>query len=273
MSKATIMAWNDSMKALLTYYGGKQKLAPEILPLLPDHHLYCEPFAGGGAVLFAKKPSEIEVMNDTNGELINFYKVVKTQFGKLQKEIRSTLHSRGLHLKARFIYANPDLFSNIERAWAIFIMAHQSYSSILDSTWSCGVKQHTSEKKFQSKKESFVKEYSMRLERVQLECRDALEVIATRDSATTLFYCDPPYFNSNMGHYGGYTRDNFEELLALLSKIKGKFLLSSYPSDLLNKYSRKNKWFTKTIEMNLSVQGAKKNGRKKIEVLTANYSI
>jgi DNA adenine methylase len=76
-----------------------------------------------------------------------------------------------------------------------------------------------------------------------------------------------------MGHYGGYTADNFEELLVLLSKIKGKFLLSSYPSELLKKYCRKHKWFTKTIEMNLSVQGAKKNGRKKIEVLTANYPI
>lgn len=261
------------MKALLTYYGGKQKLVPEILPLLPDHHLYCEAFAGGGAILFSKPPSKIEVINDTNGELINFYKVVKTQFGKLQKEIRATLHSRGQHLKARFIYANPDLFTNIERAWAIYIMAHQSYSSILDSTWSCGMKQNTAEKKFASKKVAFVKTYSDRLEKVQIECRDALEVITTRDSATTLFYLDPPYFNSDMGHYGGYTRDNFEELLVLLSKIKGKFLLSSYPSELLEKYSRKYKWKTKKIEMNLSVQGAKKNGRKKTEVLTANYPI
>lgn len=95
MNKTATAAWIDNMKALLTYYGGKQKLVPQILPLLPEHHLYCEPFCGGGAVLFAKPPSKIEVANDTNGELINFYRVVKTQFVKLQKEIRATLHSRG----------------------------------------------------------------------------------------------------------------------------------------------------------------------------------
>jgi DNA adenine methylase len=62
-------------------------------------------------------------------------------------------------------------------------------------------------------------------------------------------------------------------LLLTLSKIKGKFLLSSYPSEILKEYSRKYKWDMKEIEMNLSVQGAKKNGRRKTEVLTGNYPI
>lgn len=261
------------MKALLTYYGGKQKLVPQILPLIPAHHLYCEPFAGGAAILFAKTPSKIEVINDTNGELINFYKMAKEKFPKLKKEIESSLHSRHLHYKARFIYHQPQLFLPIERAWAIFIMAHQSYSSILDSTWSCGVKDATSEKKFQSKKCDFTKAYATRLERVQIECRNALEVILTRDTANSFFYCDPPYFNSAMGHYGGYTKEHFESLLKVLSGIKGTFLLSSYPSELLAEYTKKYQWHTKVIETNLSVQGAKKNGRRKTEVLTANYPI
>lgn len=261
------------MKALLTYYGGKQKLVPEILPLIPKHHLYCEPFAGGAAILFAKEPSKIEVINDTNGELVNFYRMAKEKFPRLKKEIESSLHSRNLHYKARFIYNQPQLFTDIERAWAIFILAHQSYSSILDSTWSCGVKNATAEKKFQSKKCAFTKEYAKRLERVQIECRNALEVILTRDTPTSFFYCDPPYFNSDMGHYGGYSEEAFRNLLNILSKIEGKFLLSSYPSDILKEYSRKHKWYTKEIETALSVQGAKKNGRRKTEVLTANYPI
>ena len=261
------------MKALLTYYGGKQKLVPVILPLIPTHRLYCEPFFGGGAVFFAKEPSRIEVMNDTSGELINFYRIVKTQFRELKKVIDHTLHSRAVHYKARFIYAMSDLFSEIERAWAIFVMAHQSYSSILDSTWSAGVKDNTSEKKFDSKKKSFLPEYSKRLERVQIEARNALEVILTRDSVDSFFYVDPPYFNSDMGHYGGYSKEHFESLLKILSGIKGKFLLSSYPSELLKNYARKNKWHTKENEMHLSVQGAKKNGRMKTEGLTANYPI
>ncbi len=264
---------DKKMKSLLSYYGGKQKMLPNILPLIPDHRLYCEPFFGGGAVFFTKEKSHIEVINDTNGELINFYRVVKNEFSKLKKEIDASLHSRALHYKARFIYNQPQLFSPVERAWSIYIMAMQSYSSILDSTWSCGVKDNTSEKKFQSKKAAFAQEYAKRLERVQIESRNALEVILTRDNPEAFFYLDPPYIGTACGHYGGYTRDDFEKLLELLSKIKGKFLLSSFPSDLLEKYSRKYKWKTKTIEMALSVQGATKNGRRKTEVLTANYPI
>ena len=60
------------MKPPLTYYGGKQKLARQIVSMIPEHRLYCEPFFGGGAVFFAKPPASVEVINDTNGELINF---------------------------------------------------------------------------------------------------------------------------------------------------------------------------------------------------------
>lgn len=261
------------MKSLLTYYGGKQKLAPEILPLIPKHDLYVEPFAGGAAILFAKPPSKIEVINDTNGELINFYRVVKHEFPKLKKEIEATLHSRACHYKARFIYNQPHLFSPIERAWAVYVMAMQSYSSILNSTWSCGITNNTSEKKFQSKKLALTKEFAKRLERVQIECRNALEVIATRNVPNAFFYLDPPYVGTSCGHYGGYTVEAYRDLLHILSKIKGKFLLSSFPSEILEEYSRKYKWHTKTIETQLSVPGAKKSGRRKTEVLTANYPI
>ncbi len=261
------------MSTPISYYGGKQRLVPKILPLIPEHTSYIEPFAGGAAILFAKPKSKVEVINDTNSEVILFYKVVKTRFAQLQKEIRATLHSRELHRKAKFIYEHPLLFSDIERAWALWVNSVMSYSSILGSTWSCGFDSATTEKKVHSKKLSFTKELAERLELVQIESRDALEVILTRDNPTAVFYCDPPYVGTSCGHYGGYTRDDFEKLLKVLAKIKGKFLLSSFPSDLLEKYSRKYKWKTKIIETNLCVQGAKKNGRRKTEVLTANYPI
>lgn len=263
------------MKTPITYYGGKQKLSKEILPLIPKHKLYCEPFFGGGAVFFAKPKSEIEVINDTNGEIINFYKVVRTKFSQLQKEILSSLHSRKLHRKAKFIYRNPDMWSDVERAWAVYIMSHQSYGAIIDSTWACGKKENTTEKKFFSKKNSFAKEYAERLEKVQIECRDALETIATRDTKESFFYCDPPYFNSYLGHYEKYTEEDFEKLLQVLSKIKGKFLLSSYPSEILSKYIKKNNWHSKKIDKALcmAASNAAHKKKRKTEVLTANYEI
>jgi len=62
------------MKTPITYYGGKQTLLKYLLPLIPQHKLYCEPFFGGGAVFFAKPKSDVEVINDINGEVINFLK-------------------------------------------------------------------------------------------------------------------------------------------------------------------------------------------------------
>ncbi len=83
-----------NLKTPISYYGGKQKLATKIISSIPNHTLYCEPFLGGAAVFFAKQPSEIEVLNDVNKQLINFYKIVRDDFVSLEKEIRITLHSR-----------------------------------------------------------------------------------------------------------------------------------------------------------------------------------
>src|SRR5690349_5991912 len=100
------------MKPPLTYFGGKQLLAKNILPLIPKHNLYCEPFFGGGAIYFAKGHSEIEVVNDSNGNLINFYRVVKNKCNKLEKEIKATLYSREQHHFAKTIINYPQFFDD-----------------------------------------------------------------------------------------------------------------------------------------------------------------
>jgi DNA adenine methylase len=261
------------MKPPLTYYGGKQKLSQLILSLIPKHNLYCEPFFGGGAIFFAKTPSAIEVINDTNGDLINFYKVIKNNYKILAKEIKATLHSREHHQTAKMVLGYPYLFNDVKRAWAIWVLANEGYASRLDSSWGYDRKRNTSAKRLYYKREDFSKEYAERLEKAEIEKSDALNVIKTRDSKESFFYCDPPYFNAGMGHYKNYSEQDFENLLKLLSTIKGKFLLSSYPSDLLSKYIRKHKWQTKEIEMPLSVIAKYNSGKKKTEVLTANYKI
>lgn len=262
------------MKPPITYYGGKQMLSKLIVSLIPEHHLYCEPFFGGGAVFFSKPPSKLEVINDINGELINFYKVIKTKFGKLQKEIKKTLYSREQHQTAKIILNYPQLFDEIKRAWAIWTLANQSYASKLNGNWGYDRKENRAPSQLNTKRISFVSCYTERLEKVQIECRNALEVILSTDSKQTFFYLDPPYYNSNMGHYKGYTKEDFEKLLQLLSKIKGKFLLSSYPSEMLDKWVKTNNWFTKKIDSPLSLATNSNAKRKrKTEVLTGNYRI
>ena len=215
------------MKTPITYYGGKQKLINEIKPLIPAHNLYCEPFCGGAAIFFSKEPSEIEVLNDTNSELINFYRTVQIDFVSLEKEVRISLHSRRLHKDAEVIYQNPHMFSEVKRAWAVWVLAAQSFSSMLDGSWGYDVSRGCTTSKITNKRDSFTEDFAYRLQNVQIECTDALRIINSRDSEKSFFYCDPPYFNSNCGHYDGYSKEDFEQLLKTLTKIEGKFILSS----------------------------------------------
>ena len=260
------------MKTPLSYYGGKQKLCSTILSLIPGHKLYCEPFVGGAAVFFGKDPSGVEVLNDTNKELINFYQVVQNRYPDLERSIRSTLHSRRLHADASTVYNNPHLFDEVKRAWAVWVLTSQTFSSIITGTWGFDKSSNTTTQKISNKREQFTEDLAIRLQNVQLECADALYIIQSRDTAESFFYCDPPYFNSNCAHYDGYTLEDFESLLKILSGINGKFLLSSYPSDVLQKYAKKNGWYMRTVEQGISVNKGY-SGKKKIEVMTANYAI
>ena len=262
------------LKTPITYYGGKQNLISTILPLFPEHQTYIEPFVGGGAVFWAKRPSEVEVINDYNRELINFYEVCQNEFVELEKMVRISLHSRSLHADASVMYNNPHLFTRIQRAWAVWVLSSQSFSSMLDGTWGYDVIKGTTSRKISKKRDSFTEEYAIRLQNVQIENTDALRVIRSRDYEKAFHYCDPPYFNSDCGHYDGYSIDDFEDLLKTLSSLQGKFLMSSYPSDILTKYSKQNGWHTRKVEQSVSVaNGTGGAGKKKIEVLTANYDL
>ncbi len=260
-----------SLKSAITYYGGKQKLVSTILPLFPEHTLYSEPFAGGAALLFAKEPSEIEVINDLNTELINFYKVIQQDFTSLSGEIKITLHSRKQHEHAGIVYKYPELFSPLKRAWAVWVLASQSFASMLDGSWGYDKGKNTMSKKVSNKGIQFTIDYAIRLQNVQIECADALYIIKSRDTVNSFFYCDPPYFNSDCGHYVGYTMEDFERLLDALANIKGKFLLSSYPSELLDKYVKEYGWHQKKVTQHVSVN--KGSGKLKVECMTANYPI
>lgn len=258
-------------KTPISYYGGKQKLATKILSRIPEHILYCEPFLGGAAIFFAKEPSAVEVLNDTNKELMNFYAVLKNKFVELEKRISITLHSRSLFRDAAIIYHNPHLFDEIERAWAVWVQSTQSFSSMLDGSFGYDIKRNETTKKIINNRDRFSIEYANRLQNVQLESTDALYVIQSRDSADSFFYCDPPYVNSDCGHYDGYTDDDYLRLLNLLQSIKGKFLLSSYPSSLLDEFIQRNGWISERFEQGVSVAAKSGRSKRKVEVLTRNY--
>ena len=187
------------MKTPVTYYGGKQRMLGIILPMIPEHQIFVEPFVGGGAVFFAKEPAKVELINDKNGEVVNFYNVVKTRFPELKALVDATLHSEKQQKEAKHIYFHPEAFDEVRRAWALWVLSHQSFYSILGSTWKCGKGRNTAVQLL-ARRESFTDAYCERLERTSIFCRDALDVIRKADHEDAFHYVDPPYFNADMGH-------------------------------------------------------------------------
>ncbi|NNV54513.1 DNA adenine methylase [Limnovirga soli] len=262
------------LKTPITYYGGKQRMLPYLLEKKPESYtLYNEPFCGGAAFFFALPPASVEVLNDTNKELINFYRVIQTRFTEVEKMISVTLHSRALHRDASVVYNNPHLFDEVKRAWALWVLSAQSFSAMLDGSWGYDKQENRTSKLLQTRKDRFTFELAERLQNVQLECSDAIYIIESRDTPTSFHYVDPPYIGSDCGHYDGYTDDDFERLLQSLSRVKGKFLLSSYPGKLLNKYAAKHGWHMWSVEQKVSVNAKSGYLKRKVEVLTANYPI
>lgn len=258
------------LKTPITYYGGKQLMLPHILPNIPVHEIYTECFFGGGAVFFAKEPVPVEVINDRNGEVINFYKVLQMDFWKLNDMIQSTLHSREMYYDAQVVYNSPHLFDEIRRAWAFWILTNQGFSAKIGA-WGYDKRGATMVKRLATRKSEITIALRNRLENVQIECNDALRVIESRDDEKAFHYVDPPYFNSHQGHYSGYTESDYRNLLDLLSRLKGRFLQSSYWSDVLDEYVKRFGWHVLTFDRPVTV-GTKKQKRK-VEVLVANYPI
>lgn len=257
------------MKTPITYYGGKQTLLPHILPLIPEHDRYTEAFCGGAAVFFAKTPAKSEVINDINGELIYFYKVAKSNYAALKERIDTTLHSRAVHAEASHILAYPCFYAPVDIAWAVWVRSSQSFASKLDGPFGYDFSGRMPGK-VQRAKDRITTELCDRLEHVTIESEDALSVIRRYDCPTAFHFVDPPYFNSNCGHYSGlFTEANLSDLLDCLAGIEGKFMLTMYPYDKIVAYATKHGWTIHRIERTIS---ASKTGRKRHEEwIVTNY--
>ena len=258
------------MKPPFAYYGGKQNLVSRILPLIPLHEQYVEPFIGGGAVYWHKPPSFHECINDQDHMVVNFYEVCKFYFKPLQRLVQNTLHSEAQHSKAKLILRNPKA-SPVMRAWAFWLQCDLSFSKKIFGGFAFCNDGGTN-RGFRNRKTNFVDQFTERLENTEIFCRDALNLFKLKDSPKTFFYLDPPYFNSDCGHYDGYTELDFQNLLQKCEKCEGKFILSSYNSEILQKFVLRNGWQQIFIEQPVAVNPMQNTGKRKIEVLTFNFT-
>lgn len=247
--------------------------------MIPRHKIYCEPFFGGGAVFFAKKKSYLEVINDRDDRLITFYEVCRDPelFPFLLAKIQATLHSEKEYITAKKIWNQPGIFreGKVGLAWAVWLCTNMSFNGTPQGGWKWdnGTCRSHSGNVMEHYRQQFSRQIHDRLKNVQLSCRDALVVIKQRDTVDTFFYLDPPYPNTCQAHYGGYSEDDLEQLLKMLSGIEGKFLLSNFSSEILEYYILKNGWEKRTIDMTKQVTHHINSKGRKQELLVYNYDL
>ena len=218
------------MKPPISYYGGKQRMCPKIVPLIPRHTVYVEPFAGGAAVFFAKPWPKVtnnshyhEVLNDRDQRIINFYEQLRDNGQALCDKLALTLYSETEYQLAKDLNCEDKL----EAARRYYINSQQSFGNKLNGGWSRKVYGRNSAATWANKVNQ-LPEYIDRMASVHIACDDALKIIKQWDSPQTCFYCDPPYPHANQGHYSGYTIQDFQALVDTLKDVQGSFLLSNY---------------------------------------------
>lgn len=261
-------------KTPISYYGGKQNMLRHILPNIPEHRIYTEAFFGGGAVFFAKESAESEIINDLNTQVMNFYYVCKTDFEKLKAKVEATVFARSTYSVAMAIYKMPHLFNKIQQAWAFYVATNMGFGCRIGS-WGMD-KYGKRVKAFINKKMNFDESIPERLERTQIETGNAIKVIKQYDTPDAFHYIDPPYIETNMGHYQGYSISEYKELLKSLTQIKGRFLLSGFPNDILDEFIHEEGWFVLGYNQPKTASKAtlgKPRLARKTEVLVANYEI
>ena len=226
------------------WYGGKFAHLAWLLPLLSDAHHYCEPFGGSAAVLLNRDPCPVETYNDLDGEVTNFFRVLRDHRDALIEAIALTPFSREEFYVAVMPPTHP--IGDIERARRFFVRARQARTGLAQTAslgrWAnC---KHTSRAGMSGAVSRWLGSLqglapvAERLLRVQIENRPATEVIEIYDAPDTLFYCDPPYPHSSRGDTKSYlyemTDDEHRELSAVLHECKGKAALSGYRCALLD---------------------------------------
>jgi DNA adenine methylase len=254
-----------TVKSPIPWYGGKGLIKNKIIPYFPAHHTYCEVFGGGGSILLAKKPAPVEVYNDINGALVNFFTTLQDHenIKKLQDKLYLTPYSREVWRRALNEYKYfGDPGTPLERAYRFFILVNMSFSGAgaggYNASFSSSVKTTRCGKastvfKYHSSIAG-LPEVSNRLLDVQIERAHFGVVIDRYDTPDTLFYLDPPYLHSERGKnknaYGPFEMDDSQHLrlIELVKKIEGFAVLSGYKSEIYESLCENHNWSRIDIE-------------------------
>lgn len=259
------------------YFGGKFYHVREIIPLMCKLNGYCEPFGGSASILINREPCELEVYNDLNNDIVNFFRVLRENPEELIRRIELTPYSRQEFRNCLEFYDNCS--DPIERARMFYVLVRQSVNSVFslkvltEKSWSF-IKhpkyRHSSKMSAVSSAGEWLDLIAKRLKNVTIENDDAIKVIKRYDSEDMMFYCDPPYPHECREFIDAYEYEMSDEqhieLYEVLSRCRGKIMVSSYENELYNKLYKD--W----IKIKLTPKTAPSSQRTiRQEVLFLNY--
>ncbi len=227
------------LRSPLKLMGGKGHLRSKIVPYLPPHKTYVEPFGGGASVLLDKPKSDVEVYNDLDKCLVAVFTAIKDE--RLRNKLKELLWLTPYSREERKIDRVPDdEDTTLERARKFFVTSRQSFGGMIDRT-SWGLVTNTSSRGMAQPVNSYI-EAIRALDRVGDRIKDVLiknvdwsELVDSYDTPHTLFYLDPPYTHGTRRD-GWYTHemddDDHRKLVARLLEVEGMAVLSGYANQI-----------------------------------------
>lgn len=212
---------------MVPWMGGKLRLVPQILALLPHHHTYVEVFGGSGAVLLNKAPSPVEIWNDLDGELVNLFMTVRDHPAEFIRHVRSLPYARTLRQAWRTqFYGGAWPKDRFERAVRYYYLVRSSFFGHIDKGWRFALKTDEATRMYNCVGE--VEQIAQRLIGVQIDHKDFQECIRCYDRANVAMYCDPPYYGAvpYRKKIPPFTEQCHLDLARILAKLRCKWLLT-----------------------------------------------
>jgi DNA adenine methylase len=257
------------------YHGSKFRLAPWIVPLFPEHNTYCEPYGGGAGILLRKMPSKVEIYNDLDSDVVNYFRTLRDPVtcSQLKELCRLTPFSREEYESC---WEHTD--DSIERARRFVARAWMGFGNhshnINNSTNGFRMWGESGNHNYASEWSGIPELFDTicnRLSLVTIEHRPALECLVKFDCPTTLFYVDPPYVRSlrddiTKGYVHEMSDRDHEELGWHLQQVKARICLSGYHGPLYDRlYSSWRR------EERQAFGNGQKGSAARTEVLWMNY--
>jgi len=247
----------------MSYIGGKRRESKKLVAMIPPHTAYCEVFGGGAQVLFRKEPSKVEVFNDRDGEVVNFFRCAQQHPEELYRNLKYVLVSRDWF--EIYNHQNPATLTDIQRAARFYFLQKNCYAGLVHGRH-YAVKV-TGPPGFNPARLSEVFEkVHQRLARVQIESLSFEEFIPKFDRETTFFFCDPPYWQRKLYNFN-FTEAQFRLLADILQSIKGKFLLTVDDVPQLREMFGKSN----ITEVEVPYTAQKEAGKRYRELIITNY--